>query len=406
MTSHDADVMIVGAGLVGRTLGVALKAAQPDLAVMLVDPAAGAKRPPDDRASAIAATGRRMLMRLGVWPDIAEAAEPILEMAITDSSLRDVVRPPRLVFADETGEGEPFAHMVPNTDLAAALERRLAELGVATERGRVVLFGAEPAAMRVTLAGGGERMVRLLVAADGARSWLRALAGIDTVGRRYEQCGIVTNVRHEHPHRGRAVQHFLPSGPFAILPLRGKRCSIVWTERREVAERLAAFDDYSFELELERRFGVELGRIEVDGARHVYPLELAIARRYVADRFALVGDAAHTIHPLAGQGLNLGLRDVAALAEVVATTHRLGLDIGGATALERYERWRRADVVAMGVATDLFNAVFSNDSELMRLARGLGLGLVDRAGALKRFFVREAAGLEGDLPRLMRGEIV
>jgi len=211
-------------------------------------------------------------------------------------------------------------------------------------------------------------------------------------------------VAHERDHHGRAEEHFLPAGPFAILPLKGRRSSIVWTEERHEAERIVALPEQTFHDELERRFGLRLGEIEAVGPRHAYPLGLAVARSFVAERLALIGDAAHVIHPIAGQGLNLGLRDVAALAETIADAARLGLDPGGPDVLERYQRWRRFDTMAMGVATDGLNRLFSNRSDALRLVRDVGLGLVDRAPALKRLFIREAAGLTGEVPKLLRGE--
>jgi 2-octaprenyl-6-methoxyphenol hydroxylase len=249
---------------------------------------------------------------------------------------------------------------------------------------------------------------RLLVAADGARSSIRERAGIATHGWSYPQASIVTTVRHERDHNGRAEEHFLPAGPFAILPLKrddkGHRSSIVWTEDAKEAARIVALDDANFHAELERRFGLRLGDIEAVGPRRAFPLGLSVARAFIAERIALVGDAAHVIHPIAGQGLNMGLKDVAALAEVVVDAARLGLDPGSPVTLERYQRWRRFDTMAMGVATDGLNRLFSNRSDVLRLARDVGLGLVDRVPALKQLFIREAAGLVGEVPKLLRGE--
>jgi len=244
----------------------------------------------------------------------------------------------------------------------------------------------------------------LLIAADGARSRLRELAGIPTFGWSYDQSAIVCTVAHERDHGGRAEEHFLPAGPFAILPLSGRRSSIVWTEGAREAARIVALPDDLFHEELEQRFGLHLGDIAVDGPRRVHPLGLTVARAFVAERLALVGDAAHVIHPIAGQGLNLGLRDVAALAETIVDAARLGLDVGAAHVLERYQRWRRFDTMAMGIATDGLNRLFSNRSDALRLVRDVGLGLVDRLPGLKRLFIREAAGLVGDVPKLLRGE--
>jgi 2-octaprenyl-6-methoxyphenol hydroxylase len=256
----------------------------------------------------------------------------------------------------------------------------------------------------VALADGVRLRTRLVTAADGQNSPLRRAAGIRTVEWRYRQTGIVTTVAHARPHGGIAVEHFLPAGPFAILPMTGNRSSIVWTEDADLAPRLLALPDAAFAVELRARFGDFLGEIEPLGPRWSYPLALMQAERYAARRLALVGEAAHVIHPIAGQGLNMGLRDVAALAEAIVDAARLGLDPGAATTLDRYQGWRRFDTMAMGLATDGLNRLFSNRSDVLRLARDIGLGVVERLPALKRLFIREAAGLTGEVPKLLRGE--
>jgi 2-octaprenyl-6-methoxyphenol hydroxylase len=280
------------------------------------------------------------------------------------------------------------------------------EIGVELQAVAVREFASAGAAdfLDVTLADGATLATRLLVGADGARSGIRERAGIASYGWDYGQSAIVTNVAHERDHQGRADEHFLPAGPFAILPLPGRRSSIVWTEETREAERIASLPDDEFHAELERRFGLHLGEISAEGARRTYPLGFAVARAFVAERVALIGDAAHVIHPIAGQGLNMGLKDVAALAECVVDAARLGLDPGGGEVLDRYQRWRRFDTAAMGIATDGLNRLFSNRSDVLRLIRDVGLGLVERMPALKRLFIREAAGLVGDVPKLLRGE--
>jgi len=270
----------------------------------------------------------------------------------------------------------------------------------------VLDFAADPFCVEARLASGKRIEANLLVAADGKRSRLRERAGIKCVGWSYPQAGIVTTVAHERPHHGRAVQHFLPSGPFAILPLKGDRSSIVWTETKEVAEKIMSLDDAGFLAELGKRFGHRLGGISLAGPRQSFPLDMQIARRFVADRLALIGDAAHVVHPLAGQGLNIGMRDVAALAETIVDAVRLGLDIGALPQLERYERWRRFDSAFSAAVMDGLNRLFSNDSAPLRTLRDLGLGLVDRTPTLKRFFVQEAAGATGSPPSLLRGELL
>jgi 2-octaprenyl-6-methoxyphenol hydroxylase len=303
--------------------------------------------------------------------------------------------------------GEPFAHMIENGPLLAALVAKASALGVTLVPAAVEKF-EQTRTIAATLNDGATITARLLVAADGARSRVRERAGIHSHGWMYGQSAIVTTVAHERDHHGRAEEHFLPSGPFAILPLKdnalGHRSSIVWTEKADEAERLVALDDDAFHAELEQRFGLKLGEIRVAGRRGVFPLGLSMANAFVAERLALVGDAAHMIHPIAGQGLNMGLRDIAALAEAVVDAARLGLDVGGADVLERYQRWRRFDTMTMGVATDGLNRLFSNHSDVLRLMRDIGLGVVDRLPGLKNMFIKQAAGLTGEVPKLLRGE--
>jgi 2-octaprenyl-6-methoxyphenol hydroxylase len=398
-----AHVVVAGAGLAGLALGIALRQGLgPDFSVMVADPGLG-RASRDERASAIAAAARRLFETIGVWSTIAADAQPIRDMVITDSALADAMRPTFLSFGGDVAPGERFAHMIENVRLIAALLAAARREGVCLEPRAVTGFTPAANGVRVIV---GDRVVnaQLLVAADGARSRLRALANIPTYGWSYGQAAIVTTVGHERDHEGRAVEHFLPAGPFAILPLSGRRSSIVWTQDRQFAEHLMGLSDAAFLTELEGRFGHELGEIRVIGPRRSYPLAYAVARSFTAERLALVGDAAHVIHPIAGQGLNLGLRDIAALAEAIADAARLGLDSGSQDVLTRYQRWRRFDTMAMGVATDALNRLFSNQSAVLRLIRDVGLGLVDRQADLKELLIREAAGLVGEVPRLMRGE--
>jgi 2-octaprenyl-6-methoxyphenol hydroxylase len=411
------DVLIGGAGFAGLSLAIALRQALgPSFAVAIADPAF-ARPPADARASAIVAAARRLFETIGVWERVTGQAQPILDMIVTDSRLQDAVRPVFLRFDGDVEPGEPFAHMIENAPLLDALVAKAKEVGVELHAAAVDEFstlsplapplgGGERNTVRVSLSDGAVIAARLLVAADGARSRIRERAGIATRGWNYGQSGIVTTVSHERDHNGRAEEHFLPSGPFAILPLTGRRSSIVWTEETREAERIVALSDDGFHAELEKRFGLHLGDIAAVGARRAFPLGLSVARAFVADRIALVGDAAHVIHPIAGQGLNMGLKDVAALAETIVDAVRLGLDPGAASALERYQRWRRFDTMAMGVATDGLNRLFSNQSSALRLVRDVGLGLVDRMPTLKQLFIREAAGLVGEVPKLLKGEML
>jgi 2-octaprenyl-6-methoxyphenol hydroxylase len=404
MNTQRADVVIAGGGFAGLSLALALRQGLGDsVRVIVADPAFAAGAKPDLRASAIAAAARRMFEALGVWDVVAAEAQPILDMVVTDSKLEHAIRPVFLTFAGQIEEGEPFAHMIENAPLNAALAARAREKGIELRAAPVTGFEYEGARVRASFEDGNVSAA-LLVAADGARSQVREQAGIATHGWNYGQSAIVTTVAHERPHEGRAIEHFLPAGPFAMLPLSGNRSSLVWTETDAEAARIVALADDEFHHELERRFGLQLGDIGVVGPRRAYPLGLFIARSFVAERIALVGDAAHVIHPIAGQGLNMGLRDVAALAEAIVDAARLGLDVGGADVLDRYQRWRRFDTAVMGVATDGLNRLFSNESDVLRLMRDVGLGLVDRMPALKSFFIREAAGVTGDVPKLLRGE--
>lgn len=398
-------VLIAGGGMAGLSLAVALKTSLgPSFSITVADPTLAT--PPADagRASAFAAAARRMFEATGVWDAIAPEAQPILDMVVTDSRTLDVVRPVFLTFDGEVAPGEPFAHMAPNAVVTRALWERAGALGVTFAATSVAGFEAGPEASRVTLADGRVITTPLLVACDGGRSRLRDLAGIRTVGWDYGQSGIVCTVAHEHDHEGRAEEHFLPAGPFAILPLTGRRSSIVWTEESGRAERLCRLPAELFLDELETRFGHRLGEIRVLDKPAAYPLGLKVARDFVAPRLALVGDAAHVIHPIAGQGINMGFRDVAALAECLADAARLGMDHGAADVLARYQRWRRFDTAVMGVTTDGLNRLFSNGSQPLRFVRDLGLGLVDRMPGLKSFFIRQAAGITGDVPKLLRGQ--
>jgi 2-octaprenyl-6-methoxyphenol hydroxylase len=404
-TTNTTDVLIAGGGFAGLTLAIALKQALgPSFSVTVADPALGASHSGDERASAIVAAARRLFETIGVWETVAAEAQPILDMVVTDSRLNDAVRPVFLTFAGEIEPGEPFAHMIENRHLVDVLAAKARDLGVDLRGAAVAKFSRPTEHIDVECADGSAITARLLVAADGARSTIRQAAGIATHGWNYGQSAIVINVAHEREHDGRADEHFLSAGPFAILPLKGKRSSIVWTESAPEAERIMALPDDAFHAELEQRFKLHLGDLKVIGARRVHPLGFFVARSFIADRIALIGDAAHIIHPIAGQGLNMGLKDVAALAEVIVDAARLGLDPGAADVLERYQRWRRFDTMTMGLATDGLNRLFSNRSDALRLFRDVGLGMVERLPGLKRLFMREAAGLVGDVPKLLRGE--
>lgn len=406
------DVIVSGASYAGLSLGLALAEALPGITIALVDPAApqGTGTPwRDPRAFAVSASSRHLLEAIGIWPAIAAEAQAVSSIEITDSELDAGVRPTLLTYTNDTDAGEPASHIVPGGALLAALvdkARTTADLSIVTPHAAATGYTAGEIDAVVSLADGREIAGRLVVAAEGRRSSLREAAGIKLVGWPYHQTGIVVTVAHERPHLGLAVQHFLPSGPFAILPLPGDRSCITWTEEAREARRILALDDAAFLGEVEKRFGGRLGTVSLASRPASWPLELHLARAYVAPRLALVGDTAHGVHPIAGQGLNLALRDVAALAEVVAETMRVGLDPGSPDVLARYERWRRFDSTVSALAFDGINRLFSNDWTLLRAARDFGLGVVDRMPLVKRMLVSEAAGLTGDVPRLLKGERV
>ncbi|TCR01282.1 ubiquinone biosynthesis hydroxylase [Neorhizobium sp. JUb45] len=402
------DMLIVGGGYVGLSAAVAVKQAAPHLAVEVIEAAPEGVWEKDERASAVIAAASRMLDVFGAWQEILPDAQPINRMIVTDSRTSDPVRPVFLTFDGDVEGGRPFAHMIPNVSMVRALRNACARLGISIRHGvSGTGFVTGNTATTLSLSDGSTVETRLLVACDGVRSKLRDMAGIKTVSWKYDQSGIVATVEHERSHEGVAEEHFLPSGPFAILPLTGNRSSLVWTERTADADRLVASDDLVFEEELQRRFGHKLGELRVLGGRKAFPLGLTLSRSFVAQRFALAGDAAHGIHPISGQGLNLGFKDVAALAETVVEADRLGLDIGSLNVLERYQSWRRFDTFRMGVTTDVLNRLFSNDVGPIRIARDLGMGIVERLPGVKSYFIGEAAGTsEKGGPRLLSGQAI
>ena len=379
-----ADVIVGGGGMVGLTLGLAL--AQGGLAVAVVDPVPPKKALDagfDGRVSALSYSSVRMLQALGVWRHLKAQAQPINDILVTDAALDRAPSPFSLHF-DSAEIGEPMGHIAENRHIRRALfavsdeTLHLSYIAPAALTGLAI----EPSHVTAALSNGDSVRAPLAVAADGRGSPLREEMGIGTIGWSYPQWGIVATVEHEHRHNGTAYEHFLPSGPFAILPMPGNRSSLVWTERDGVAPKMMALPDQEFDAEIARRFGAHLGATKAAGPRWSYPLKFHLARSYVKPRFALAGDSAHGIHPIAGQGFNLGLKDAAALAETVLDAARLGLDIGGLDTLKRYERWRRFDSVTMGLTMDAFNRLFSNDLAPLRFARDVSMGLVDAVGPL------------------------
>ncbi|HET7084243.1 MAG TPA: UbiH/UbiF/VisC/COQ6 family ubiquinone biosynthesis hydroxylase [Rhizomicrobium sp.] len=401
------DVLISGGGMVGLPLGLAL--AQGGLKALVADAAPPAKvlEPTfDGRVSALAYASVRMLKALGVWDSLAPDAQPIHEILVTDGQAGKPASPFSLHFDAQEVGAAALGHIAENRHIRAALYQAVEaapNLELAAPAS-VSSLTVESGQAVVRLKNGEEISAALVIAADGRESALRAQTGIGVIGWSYPQTGIVATVEHEKPHKGVAYEHFLPSGPFAILPMTGNRSSLVWTERKELAPALLALDEQGFNAELAQRFGAHLGKTKSAGPRWSYPLSFHLARDFVRPRFALAGDAAHGIHPIAGQGLNLGLKDAAALAEVLLDAARLGRDIGALDTLKRYERWRRFDSFALAASTDALNRLFSNDIAPLRHLRDLGLGIVDSIAPARRFFMRHAGGDIGKLPRLMKGE--
>lgn len=398
----NVDVMIVGAGMVGGTLACLLAGA--GLSTVVIDRApiaAGLDPDFDGRASSIAISTHRALRAAGLWPTLAETATPILDIRVSDGAS------PLFLHFDHADAGdEPFGYMIENRHIRYALSERFQALEDLTVIAPATISHLQraPNGATVTLEDGRVISARLLIAADGRGSMIRQEAGIALTKWDYDQAGIVCSVRHERPHNNIAHERFLPSGPFAILPLADSRACIVWTQDKDLAPKIMAMDDREFAGELRRRFGDFLGDVKPEPKRWSYPLSLQFAREITAERLALVGDAAHGMHPIAGQGLNMGLRDVAALSEILIDSARLGLDIGSGAVLDRYARWRGFDNTLMLAMTDMLNRLFSNDIAPVRLARDIGLAAVDRAGPLKKVFMRQAMGQTGELPRLLRGE--
>lgn len=405
----DFDVLIVGGGLNGPALALALAQGGMRTAVLDAMPLPARRDPGfDGRAYALALASQRLLAALGVWGAVGDQAQPILEIVASDGRAGEGPAPFFLHFDHAEIEEGPMGYMVEDRFLRPALLDAIAATALAEHRAEAEVVAQEPgpAGVTVTLASGERLSGRLLVGADGRASGVASRAGIGRTGWDYGQTALVCAIAHEKPHRGVAHQFFMPAGPLAILPLSGNRSSIVWSEGSDTAAALAALDDEGFLEALRPRFGDFLGAIRLEGARFGYPLGLSLANALVAPRVALVGDAAHGIHPIAGQGLNLGFRDIAALAEVLTLARRRGEDIGAPDVLERYQRWRRFDTAALAVATDAFNRLFSSDNPLLRGVRDLGMGLVNALPGARRAFIREAAGLTGEVPSLLRGRPV
>lgn len=412
--SQDADVIIAGAGIAGATLALSL--ARAGLKPVLIDPVVfDAQLAPtfDGRSSAIAYAAFRQWRALGLAETLEPHAQRIEQILVTDSSTPGAASHGPLPFflrfdSDEISDrsdGEPLGYLLENRHIRAALAAAVTSAGIeVTAPARVARASFEGQAAEVTLDDGRTLGAPLVVGAEGRGSVIRTEAGIGALGWDYKQTGVVATVRLERPHEGVAHEYFLPSGPFAILPLTDNRASLVWTESTARGAALKSARPEMFQAHLERRFGDFLGEIVIEGPIFTYPLSLQLAERFVGRRVALLGDAAHGVHPIAGQGLNLGLKGAAALAEVVVDALRLGEDIGSDLVLERYAAWRRFDTVTLSAGMDAFVRLFSNDNPLLRAVRGVGMAAVNRVAPARRFFMQEAGGAVGQLPRLLRGD--
>lgn len=410
----DADVLIAGGGLVGQTLALALD--QAGLSILVID----ASKPSDTlapafdgRAFAIAFASYRMWRALGLGDDLDQVAQPIEQIMVTDGRLGAGARKGGASLLHlHFDRGELHDHDEPLGLMLEARHVRMALDNAVKARPSIKMIQPmsvsaierDPAGVTATLADGKKYRAPLLVGADGRRSFVRPALGIRTIGWDYPVTAIVATIQHEKPHDAVAHEFFLPNGPFAILPLKGERSNIVWAEPRAAADALLKMPEADFLAELRLRFGDFLGALKLEGPRFGYPLSLQLAERMIDQRVALAGDSAHGIHPLAGQGLNLGLKDCAALAECVADGMGLGLDAGDVSILERYQRWRRFDNVTMALGMEFFDKLFSNDIAPVRAVRGLGLAAVNAVGPARRFFMKYAGGGAGDLPKLLRGE--
>ncbi len=404
--NKNSDIIIVGGGLNGLTQALALADYRFKVIVIDAQPLPTHRDPEfDGRAYALALTSVRMLKLLGVWAAVADQAQPMNEIKVTDGRAGEGPSPWFMHFDHrEAGEG-PLGHMVEDRHIRHALLDAVAiHPNVEHIAGETVLNHIANETVSVTLSNGSQRTGKLVIGCDGRNSATAVRAGIKRNGWDYDQSAIVTAIAHEKPHHGIAHQFFMPTGPLAILPLKNDTSAIVWSQPHETARVLVTGPEAQFLDALRPAFGSFLGEISIRGKRFSYPLALSVAEEFTSDRMALVGDAAHGIHPIAGQGLNAGLRDIAALTEVLVAAKRRGEDIGTKAVLDRYVQWRRFDVTSLSAATDGFNRLFSNDNPILRGLRDFGMGAIGAMPKLRQNFIREAAGLTGDLPRLMQGK--
>jgi len=406
---NASDILIVGGGLNGPALALAMARTGHNVTVIdALPPGTSGAEDFDGRGYALALASQRLLAQIGVWDAVEDHAQPMLEIKVTDGHAGQGPSPFFMHFDHAEIEEGPMGYMVEDRFLRRAFSAAMeAEDRITLVSGaRVVAQDIDMTGATVTLENGDTLRGRILVGSDGRKSSTAERAGIKRTGWEYGQTALVCAIDHELPHSGVAHQFFMPAGPLAILPLPGNRSSIVWSETDETARAIHALDDEAYLQALRPRFGDFLGEISLAGKRFTYPLNLTVANSFIGDRLALIGDAAHGMHPIAGQGLNAGLRDVGALAQVLTEATRRGEDFGSSLVLGRYQQWRRFDTATLVAATDVFNRLFSNDNPLLRLGRDIGMGLVGSVPGLRRNFVREAAGLTGDLPKLLQGKAI
>ncbi len=411
MSSHkfDSDIIIAGGGLIGLTLALALVGTHTkptNLTISLVDPNDPEKFKADSRAFSLSASSKNMLEALNLWDELEDDAQAVSDIEITDTKLSEDIRPILLHFDNETEEGDPGAYVIESAILRDVLYKAVKKHPNISFQppARIVGFESHDYAITAQLDNGKSLRAKLLTACDGRQSALRQKAGIKTVEWKSKQTGITATIKHSLPHNGKAIQHFLPAGPFAMLPLTNNRTSLIWTENQKLAREVMLYDERRFLEEVKKRAAIDLGDLSLENSPSFFPLSMNAARDYIADRFVLVGDSAHGMHWVAGQGLNFGFRDVAALAELVIKTHRLGLDVGSITVLEEYQRWRRFDSFTFTASMATLNGLLSHDNVITRSVRDLGMSAVNKIPAVKKFFIKEATGLSGELPRLLKGE--
>ena len=399
------DIAIIGGGLAGRMM--ALAAARAGLSATIIDKAPKGDLEADafdGRSYAMAHSSVRMLRKLGLWDHLEQVSQPILDIKISDGPVHGTPSAPLLHFDHHDLYEGPMGHMVEDRHLRPALVEMLDEVKTTHYLDKTEIVDAEQEGryLKLTARDGSDLRAKIAVCADGRTSAFAKSIGIGYEGWDYAQTSLVCALEHEHQHNGIAYQHFMPPGPLAILPLKGNRCSIVWTETKENADTIMSLDERAYLDVLRPRFGTFLGKIKLVGQRYSYPLNLSLARKFVAARTALIGDAAHGMHPIAGQGLNSGLRDIAALIDVITEAKQRGEDIGADATLARYQEWRRFDATTLSLALDSFNHLFSSNNPILRAIRTTGIHVIENTPSLKTAMMRQAAGLSGELPELMR----